>query len=128
MADAAAFGQWRAAQRLVQRGAKTALWEAAALGLLDRVRQHFAGVPLPPWPIGPAQAGGAAPDDVTHAFWCACHGGQQQVAEYLVDRGAIINWIGFDKLTPLGAARRTGANSLVARLIHRGAKMTEELC
>src|SRR6267378_211238 len=35
MADAAAFGQWKAAHRLVERGAKTSLWEAAALGLMD---------------------------------------------------------------------------------------------
>src|SRR5262249_47779678 len=35
IADAAAFGQWKTAQRLVERGAKTSLWEAAALGLLD---------------------------------------------------------------------------------------------
>jgi ankyrin repeat protein len=126
IADAAAFGQWKAAQRLVERGAKTSLWQAAALGLLDRVQKHFAD-PLPPWPFGPAYPGGDSPDEVTHAFWCACHGGQQQAAEYLFNRGANINWIGYDKLTPLGAARRTGANALAAWLIHRGAKSTEEL-
>ncbi len=54
IADAAAFGQWKAAQRLVERGAKTSLWEAAALGLVDRVQQHFADAALPPWQIGPA--------------------------------------------------------------------------
>ena len=37
MADATAFGQWHAARRLLERGARTTLWEAAALGLLDRV-------------------------------------------------------------------------------------------
>ena len=30
MADAASFGQWKAARRLVERGARTSLWEAAA--------------------------------------------------------------------------------------------------
>jgi ankyrin repeat protein len=127
IADAAGFGQWKAAKRLVERGAKTPLWAAAALGLMDRVRAHFAGSPLPPWfPRGslPHQA---PPDEVTHAFWSACHGGQQEAAEFLLGRGANINWIGYDHLTPLGAARRTGANSLVAWLIHRGAKMTAEV-
>ncbi|MEX2142625.1 MAG: ankyrin repeat domain-containing protein [Pirellulales bacterium] len=128
IADAAAFGQWNAAKRLVERGAKTSLWEAAALGLMDRVEQHFAGKPLEPWSPRPSQPADAAPDEVTHAFWCACHGGQQQVAEFLLPRGADINWVGYDNLTPLGAARRTGANALVAWLIHRGAKTTEELC
>ena len=123
IADAAAFGQWNAAKRLVERGATTTLWEAAALGLMDRVRGHFSGAPLPQWSLGAEQ-----PDELTHAFWCACHGGQQEAAEYLLNRGADINWIGYDKLTPLGAARRTGANGLVAELIHRGAKLTEELC
>ena len=127
LADAVAFRQWNAAQRLVDRGAKTALWQAAALGLLDRVKEHFAGRSLPPWPIGPAHAGEAAPDEVTHAFWCACHGGQQQTAEYLLSRRANINWIGYDKLTPLGVARRSNANTLVAWLIRHGAKMTNEV-
>ena len=33
MADAVAFGQWKAARRLLERGARTNLWQAAALGL-----------------------------------------------------------------------------------------------
>jgi len=37
MSDAVAFGQWQAARRLVERGARTTLWQAAALGLMDRV-------------------------------------------------------------------------------------------
>jgi hypothetical protein len=37
LSDAVAFAQWNAARRLVERGARTELWEAAALGLLDRV-------------------------------------------------------------------------------------------
>jgi ankyrin repeat protein len=120
LADAAAFAQWRAAHRLVERGAKMSLWEAAALGFLDRVEGHFAGVPLEPWTAtGPRP--NDPPDEVTQAFWCACHGGQQKVAEYLLDRGASLNWLGYDNLTPLGAARRAGANVLVAWLIHRGA-------
>jgi ankyrin repeat protein len=128
LADATAFGQWKAAQRLVERGAKTSLWEAAALGLMDRVEEHVAGVQLAAWSPRPPQPADAEPDEVTHAFWCACHGGQPQTAEYLLNRGADINWIGYDKLTPLDAARRTGANELVAWLFHRGAKSAQELC
>lgn len=121
LADAVAFGLWPAAHRLVERGAKMSLWEAAALGFLDRVEGHFAGAPLEPWsPTGP-WPGVVRPDEVTHAFWCACHGGQQKVAEYLHNRGANINWLGYDRLTPLGAARRSGADALVAWLIDRGA-------
>ena len=122
LADAAAFAQWKAAHRLVERGAKMSLWEAATLGLLDRVEGHFAGVPLQPWSPSGQWPGDACPDEVTLAFWCACHGGQQEVAEYLLNRGSNINWLGYDNLTPLGAARRARAGALVAWLIHRGAR------
>ena len=37
LADACGFGNWAAARRLVERGARTRLSDAAALGLLDRV-------------------------------------------------------------------------------------------
>ncbi|MEO5837255.1 MAG: hypothetical protein ABIQ73_02450 [Acidimicrobiales bacterium] len=37
LTDAVGFGQWRAARRLVERGAFTRLFDAAALGLMDRV-------------------------------------------------------------------------------------------
>jgi len=127
IADAAAFGQWNAARRLIERGAKTSLWEAAALGLLDRVEAHFAGVALKPWTPGAPTSTGAAPDETTHAFWCACHGGQLAVARYLCARGADINWIGYNDLTSLGAAKRTGAPELVAWLVDRGGKSTAEV-
>ncbi len=96
LADAVAFGQWKAARRLVERGARTTLWQAAALGLMDRVEKHFAG-DVPP------------PNEITHAFWSACHGGQRESAEYLLARGAALNWIGYDGLTPIDAARRSEA-------------------
>src|SRR5215208_3939356 len=41
MADAVAFGQWNAARRLLERGAWTNLWQAAALGLAGRVRDEL---------------------------------------------------------------------------------------
>jgi hypothetical protein len=113
LADAVAFGQWRAAHRLVERGAEANLWQAAALGLLDRVRQFFDDTPAPP-PAG----------EITTAFWCACHGGQRESAEYLQARGADISWVGFDGLTPLDAARRSGADDVARWLEAHEAKST----
>ena len=110
MSDATAFAQWKAARRLLERGARTTLWEAAALGLLDRVDGYFQQDPPP------------STDDATAAFWGACHGGHRDVAEYLLDRGADVNWLGWDHLTPLDAARRSNADELVAWLRSVGAK------
>jgi len=109
LADAVAFGQWKAANRLIEHGAKANLWQAAALGLMDRVEDRFTTDPPP------------TADEITQAFWLACHGGQRTTAEYLLQRGADINWIGYDNLTPLGAAERSGATELVGWLKLRGA-------
>src|SRR6185369_12898403 len=68
IADAVAFGQWNAARRLLERGARTNLWQAAALGLLDRVRDGLAQTE-------PTQ------DDLDNALWCSAHGGQRNAAE-----------------------------------------------
>ena len=115
LADAVAFGQWQAARRLIERGARSNLWQSAALGLIDRVEQQFAGDALP------------TTEDVTNAFWCACHGGQRETTEYLLARGADRNWIGYDKLTPLDAARRSEANDLAEWLVTQGAKSANQL-
>ena len=107
--DAVTFGQWRAAHRVVEREAQNALWHAAALWLMDRVEEHFAGGMRParhPW----GKADIAHSDVVTIAFWCVCHGSQRQSAEYLLERGAELNWISvWYGLTPLDASRRAGA-------------------
>jgi uncharacterized protein len=105
LADAVAFGQWRAARRLIERGAQSTLWQAAALGLMKRVEEHFA-----------PGATGVSPSDITNAFWCACHGGQRVTSEYLLARGADPRWVGYDGLTPVQAARRSGASELVTWL------------
>ncbi len=110
LADATAFGQWAAARRLVHRGAKARLGEAASLGLLERVRTHLQ--------TSPGQS------EVTSAFWMACHGGQRATAEVLLERGADLNWIGYDGLTPLDAAHRSGAGEVVAWLRVLGARST----
>jgi ankyrin repeat protein len=114
LADAVGFGQWRAARRLLERGARTTLWQAAALGLLDRVEAHLTAAEPP------------SPDEVTHAFWQACHGGQRQVAEYLLDRGADLNWVGWNDRTPLDIAAAQGADELVEWLRSQGARPAAE--
>lgn len=104
MSDAVVFAQWNAARRLLERGAQTTLWQAAALGLLDQVQKFFATEPPP------------SPRDVTNAFWHACRGGQRQTAEALLARGADPNWIGYDHRTPLQVARESGAEELITWL------------
>ena len=110
MSDAVIFAQWKAARRLLERGAKTTLSQASALGLLDRVQDAFKAETAP------------TPDDVTKSFWHACRGGQRHTAQFLLSRGADINWIGWDKLTPLAAAAKGGNTELVTWLRSQGAK------
>jgi ankyrin repeat protein len=113
--DACAFGQWNAGRRLVERGATTTLWESATLGLMDRVTAHFTD--------------GGQPDaeEITHGLWSSCHGGQRESAQFFLERGGDINWVGYDDLTPLDAALRTGADDLAAWLRSQGARSTVEL-
>jgi uncharacterized protein len=115
LADAVAFGQWKAARRLVERGARANLWQAAALGLMSRLEESFSHHPAP------------APEEITKAFWCACHGGQGAAAEYLLARGADLNWVGYDGLTGVDAANRSRAVELVDWLRNRGARSAKEL-
>lgn len=110
LADAVAFGQWRVARRLVERGARTTLWQAAALGLMARVEEHLGGEPP------------CSPGEITNALWHACAGGSRQAAELLLARGADRNWVGWDGLTPLDVAERRGASELAAWLRERGAR------
>jgi hypothetical protein len=115
LADAVAFGQWQAARRLVERGARSTLWQAAALGLMARVQEYFEAETPP------------LPDDVTNAFWFACHGGQLRSAEYLLERRADLNWIGPEGLTPFDAARRSESTEVIEWLSIRGARSAAEL-
>jgi ketosteroid isomerase-like protein len=105
--DATAFGQWHAARRLVERGATVSAWDAAALGLTEEVRRHI-------------ETG--TDTSSSELLWTACHGGQAETAAYLLDEGADINWVGYDDLTPLGAAERSDAAELAAWLRNHGAR------
>ena len=115
LADASGFGNWAAARRLVERGARTRLSDAAALGLLDRVEADF------------AEGSGPDREVITMAFWNACHGGQRATAEYLLDRGADINWIGWDDKTPLDLVDEASQPELASWLRAQGAKHAKEL-
>jgi hypothetical protein len=115
LADACGFGNWAAARRLVERGATTRLKDAAALGLMDRVETVCASIPHPDQV------------EITQALWSASAGGQLEAAVYLVDRGADINWVGWDDLTPLDAAERAEATELHAWLLARDAKHAIEM-
>ena len=115
MSDAVVFAQWGAARRLLERGATTTLWQAAALGLLERVEQFCMQTPPP------------THEQITNAFWHACRGDQRAVAEYLIGRGADRNWIGHDHKTALDAADEHGGLALVQWLVDGGAKRTAEL-
>lgn len=113
--DAVGYGQWRAARRLVERGAKVEkLWHAAALGLSSLVEEHFVGPAMP------------TPEAVNDAFWQSCHGGQLAVAQYLFSKGADVNWIpGWTRETPLDIAVHSGVKDLVEWLRAQGAKAAE---
>ena len=102
LADARAFAQWRAAHRLVERGAVVTLTDAATLGLSDRLDALLVG---------------ASPDDVNIAFWGACHGGQRTCAERLLVSGADVHWLPpWEPVTPVDAAVRNGFDGLAAWL------------
>ena len=58
---AVGYGQWAAARRLVERGARTLLWHEAALGLMPAIRQRVEADP-------PLQ-----PEELSGPFWNACH-------------------------------------------------------
>jgi ankyrin repeat protein len=80
--NAVGYGCWHVARRLVERGAPVdRLWHAAALGILGRIEELLGADPPP------------STEDINHAFWQACHGGQRRTAELLLDRGADVNWI-----------------------------------
>ena len=77
---AVGYGQWAAAWRLVERGARTLLWHEAALGMVPAVTQRVEADPPP------------QPAELSGAFWNACHGGQLHAAQYLLAHGADLDW------------------------------------
>jgi hypothetical protein len=93
LANAIGYGCWHVARLLVARGARVdELWQAAAMGMLSRVEELLAA--------------GATADDINHAFWQACHGGQRRAAERLLNAGADLGY------SPDYASGETAAESL----------------
>ena len=110
IADAAVFGGRKAGVRLVERGARPNLYQAAALGLIDYVKAELATEPRPD------------AERITTAFWAACGGGHHDIAELLLTKGADINWVGWSDQTPLDVAQAAEATELVSWLHARGAR------
>jgi ankyrin repeat protein len=113
--DAIGYGCWRVARLLVERGARVdKLWHAAALGMLSRMEVFFTE------PEQPTR------EEVNHAFWQACHGGQRRAAEFLAARGADINWMPdyAANKTPLdvGSSVSTGREALLSWLREHGGR------
>jgi hypothetical protein len=115
--DAVGYGCWQVARLLVERGARIdRLWHAAALGIRSRAEELIAASP---------------PDrqQLTDAFWQACHGGQRRMAESLLALGAELNGTpSWAQSTPLDAADGldTGREGLVGWLRSQGAQKSAE--
>ena len=111
--DAVGYGCWQVARLLVERGARVdRLWQAAALGIRPRLDELIA-------------AEAPTTQQLTDAFWQACHGGQRRLAEHLLALGAELNGTpSWADSTPLDAADSlgTGRESLLTWLKEQGAK------
>jgi hypothetical protein len=58
------------------------------------------------------------PEEISGAFWNACHGGQLAAAQYLLAQGADLNWPApWSGQTPLDIAEQAGRSDVVAWLI-----------
>ncbi len=78
--NAIGYTCWHVARLLVDRGAKVdRLWHAGALGMCERIEQILEHRP-------------EATGELSQAFWHACAGGQRRAAEYLLARGADLDW------------------------------------
>ncbi|PAY11086.1 hypothetical protein CK489_01480 [Bradyrhizobium sp. UFLA03-84] len=109
LSSAVGYGQWAAARRLAERGARTQLWHEAALGMMPEIVRRLGTAPLP--------AG-----ELSGPFWNACHGGQLAAAKYLLEHGADLNWPApWTGQTALDIAEQAEHREVVAWLLERGA-------
>ena len=99
LANAVGYACWDVARLLVARGADVDQpWIAASLGLLDELAQLLGDNP--------------SSEQVSQALWHACSGGQRRAAEYLVGRGADVNWVpDYATGTALDAATGEGTSA-----------------
>jgi uncharacterized protein len=110
--NAVGYGCWHVARLLVARGARVdKAWHAAALGMLGRLDAILGSAP--------------SAEVVSQAFWHACTGGQRRAAEYLLSRGADLNWEpDYAHGTPLDAAsgHSTQQDNVITWLRELGAR------
>jgi len=115
--NAIGYACWHVARLLVARGAVVdKLWHAAALGLIGRLTELF------------DERQPVQPEELSQAFWHACAGGQRRAAEYLLGRGADLNWVpDYAKGTPLDAAsgRGTRQDNVIGWLREQGAHSSD---
>ena len=114
--NAIGYACWNVARLLVARGVKIdKLWHASALGLLTRLRE-----------LEEREEPESA--ELSKAFWHACAGGQRRAAEYLLLRGADLNWVpDYAEGTPLDAADGLGTRqeNVITWLREKGARSSE---
>jgi uncharacterized protein len=112
--NAIGYACWHVARLLVERGATVAKpWQAAALGMLDRLHELLGDNP--------------EPQAVSQALWHACSGAQRRAAEYLLGCGADLNWIpDYAEGTALDAATGDGTRreNVIGWLRNLGARST----
>ncbi len=94
---------------------------AGARGADDPAGRGGAGAARPrPGPRDGAAA--ASRRRPRRAFWDACHGGQRATARLLLERGASLDRVGYDGMTPLDIAVAVAADDVVAWLRGQGAR------
>jgi hypothetical protein len=101
--DAVVFAQWKAARRLVERGATMTIWHAAALGEVAEMNRL-------------ADAADNDQDDFDNACWHACRAGQLSTTRSLVRRGADLDRVGHLDQTAREAGCASGNAELMAWL------------
>lgn len=105
-------------EMLLLRGARPNLWEAAAVGRLDRVRELV-------------NANAVGINGTSHDGWTplhlACFFGQKEIAAYLLSKGAAVDARSrnAEHNTPLHAAAAGGQRTCVALLLQHGAGPNE---
>ncbi|HYW26803.1 MAG TPA: ankyrin repeat domain-containing protein [Terriglobales bacterium] len=116
LANAVGYGCWHVARLLVARGAAVDKpWLAAALGQVGRLAELLGDQP--------------DPEAVSQAFWHACSGGQRRAAEFLLSRGADLNWVpDYAEGTPLDAASgsNTRQDNVISWLRELGARSSQQ--
>lgn len=103
MSDAVVFAQWNAARVLRERGATLTVWQAAALGQIVELTSML-------------DADELSDVDIDNACWHACRAGQLEATQTLIDRGANVDWLGYDHLTTRQAGIATDNDELAALL------------